>query len=1002
LGHNGLKPFVCAFFFITLSGTKITPKLGMKGLKNNAIAIGIIVVCGTLLAGIFLTTDSTSSANLEEVSEKKTGISPYRQWVSDLKTDHTSGPLTFEQVFEGKNQVKEALAAQQQGMQRALGIEWEDMGPNNIGGRTRAVYVSRDNPARMYAGSVSGGLFVSDNGGLSWAAHAQNAIFSSTVIGAISESAGGDIYFGTGELFISYFDGSGSFTRGFAGDGIYKSSDGGETFTLLESTVPTPGTIGSTASVEWAYVTRIAAHPTDNNLLMAGTNSGLKITRDGGVTWNDASEGAISLGSGTCQDVTFDVNGLAHAMYNNRYIKSSDATTPENFASISTGLPTALTLSRSVIAVAPSDPNYVYIYAGNGGGLVGVYQSTDGGTSFSTITPSASDLFNPPGGQASYNLCIAVNPADATLIYIGGQIFSYKWRQSAASWTQMSASFGGPLFSKYVHADHHYFTFHPNNPDILYMGTDGGVFRTLNARADYPDWSDLNKGYGTLQLHGVGAGLEGELLGGSQDNGSQYVEFNGNSLLEALDVLGGDGAEGEVSKIKPPFLFASFYDFGAGTFGAGALRRSVNGGNSFANMFDFNIDADQDGTANNGADFVEADYLWEDMSRWFTFGDVLSGDTVEFGGSNYALGDDVTFEGETFTLDANSLYRGWFFYGTQNSIWMTPEALKNSTEGPPVWFRISGVSSIGNVTAVDVSEDGDMCVVGNSGGSIYRITGLQSAALEYIDYDGNPSTDPEFFADSAGIVIENIGSIGDWVTGVSIDDNDKDHIVVSRGGYGVASNVYRTTNGQAASVTFTAISSGLPNIPVYDCMVEYYNSDNILAATEFGIWSYDASNPGSGWIQETSILGNVPVFEIRQDIMREFDCRPIYLGSHGRGYFRAVNFIDEALACDFEIRGDATGNDDPIQEDIIAKISISPNPASSSARLNFQLNDASRIKISIYDLTGKRVKQIIANEQYTIGSHNVGMQIGDLSVGSYLVVVESDSQIKSTKLAVVR
>ena len=58
----------------------------------------------------------------------------------------------------------------------------------------------------------------------------------------------------------------------------------------------------------------------------------------------------------------------------------------------------------------------------------------------------------------------------------------------------------------------------------------------------------MNKGYSTYQAHGVSIGFNGEAMAGSQDNGTQYVNFLGNSDLEALKVLGGDGGRGEISR----------------------------------------------------------------------------------------------------------------------------------------------------------------------------------------------------------------------------------------------------------------------------------------------------------------------------------------------------------------------------------------------------------------------------------------------------------------------
>ena len=232
-----------------------------------------------------------------------------------------------------------------------------------------------------------------------------------------------------------------------------------------------------------------------------------------------------------------------------------------------------------VLAVAPSNSNYVYAYVANSARqMQGIYRSTDGGATFGVISPEASDLLQILPEIRVTTTSVAVNPADENRIYVGGQIDSWTWKSSTGARTPMSNSGYPEYFAKYIHADHHTIVFHPTNPDIMYFGTDGGISRTTNARADYPDFGTLNKGYSTYQAHGISIGFNGEAMAGSQDNGNTICEFPRNSDLEALKVLGGDGGRGEISKIRPEYLIASYVDFSGGSSNGGALRRSVNGG----------------------------------------------------------------------------------------------------------------------------------------------------------------------------------------------------------------------------------------------------------------------------------------------------------------------------------------------------------------------------------------------------------------------------------------
>jgi photosystem II stability/assembly factor-like uncharacterized protein len=973
-------------------------------MKRTLIPISAFAVLGLIGTLFFLQRDQAPTVNyqvdyetLEAANEgREEAVRAYKEFMFNLRKNPATGTLEPEDVLTAMRQVREAR--QNASTSRSVGLEWEHLGPSNIGGRTRAIAIDPNNPSRLYAGSVSGGLFLTDNGGSSWYPHPQNPQLESTLLSSIVIAANGDIYFGTGEHHTGFYTGAGSFTHMFTGTGIYKSTDGGVTFSLLPSTDPVPGSIGSGTGSDWSYVNRIAAHPTDPNLLFSANQRGLYYTTDGGSTWNQANDGGINLSS-TTDDVMFDANGIAHVIYRGRYLRSVDATSPWNLTEPSTDLPSSGSVERGTVVVAPSDPSRVYIYFSRSGAedLLGIFRSTNGGDNFTQIAGAASDLFNPPGGQGGYNLCIAVNPANPDLIYVGGQLDAWAWRATTGAWDQIAVAFGSELFNRYVHADHHWFAFHPTNPDILYFGTDGGITRTNNARVQFPEWTTINKGYSTFQANGIAAGLFGETMAGSQDNGSYYVDFSGNSLSEGRSVLGGDGGEAEISKIKPLFIFGSFFDF---TNGGGSLQRSVNGGNTFATMFDFFIDADQNGVADNGAAFVEADLLWEDYDRYATFKDVLEPDgMVEYpagSGTMVGVGDVVTYEGETFELSEESLERGRFFYGTQNGLWMTPEVLKNSTDGPPTWFKISGSIGVGNVTSIDVTADGDVCFIGTGSGAVWRISNLNQADYTYVDWSGNGELEAnEWSIDTAGIVVENIGNFGNDVTGVAVDYNDPNHVVISNAGFGDPTNVFESNNALSASPTFSSISSSLPSIPVFDVMIDYYNSDHIFAATEFGVWSYD----GSGWAQETGLVGNVPTFEIRQEIMRENECRPTYIGCHGRGYFRAINNVPEALGCDFRLGGPSTGND-PIQEDLIAKLDLMPNPANSNTRMAYTLERSSKVTVTIYDLTGRVVRTVMNGNPMPAGSHNLQIGTAQLPNGRYLVVLDAEGVRKSAKLVV--
>ncbi|MBC8047936.1 MAG: hypothetical protein H7Y00_14155 [Fimbriimonadaceae bacterium] len=935
--------------------------------------------------------DSSNGHDKVENYEEKEGenAGEYIKYLNSLRVNPATGKLELDDILNGRREVMLALQKAGSRGRSILDLTWEHMGPNNVGGRTRTIAFDKGNPSRMYAGSVSGGLFISDNGGLDWYPSPANETLAALSVTSIAVATNGDIYIGGGESQASYFDGSGSYSPGFPGNGIYKSTDNGMSFTLLEDTEPTPGTLGGNSGA-WTKINRIACHPTDANKLVAAQNSGLWYSEDAGDSWSACSAGSAMSGF-VASDVTFDVNGNVHAVYNNKYYKTVSSSDITEYNQLGSGLPSGI--GRMNIAIAPSDPNYSYAYAisSSTSEMLGIYRSTDGGASFSAISTAGGGLFNDLNGQGYWNICIVVNPVDRDRVYIGGTFETYTWRASTAAWTPMSAWFYPEFFSKYIHADVHFMIFNPNDTEgnTMYVGSDGGVSRTLNAQDDYPDFQTMNTGYSTYQANGVGFGLFGDPIGGSQDNGTQYVNFLESSALQAIGVLGGDGSRGEVSRIRTDYLFGAVY--------FGDMRRSVNAGNTSSNILDCNIDklggtgtgaCNPNGLPDNGGEFMPVFKLWENWDLYETFKSVLFGGTVEYpvgSGSFYVLNDVVNYEGRDITLTKSGISESRLYLATNSNLWVTDGALFNSTEAAE-WFKILP-STFGIVSSIEFDNSGNTVYVGTATGRLYRLDGLLTADLTYIDDVFDPAL--------AGITsflypeIFPVGGSAARITAISINRDNPDELVLSTAGYGVDDNVWHTTNALTDSdAVFVSLANELPNVPVFGILMEMYNSNYILAATEFGVWSYDIST-GGDWTQETSLIGSVPVLEIREGFIRDQDCKAIYIGSHGRGFFRATNLA--AGTCDFALVNDSAdvNSDSPIQEEIIAGIVLTPNPADISADANLTLAKAANITTKMYTMGGVLVRSF-GTAAKPIGASKITLGVSDVLPGAYLVVFEAE------------
>src|SRR5690606_22784376 len=146
------------------------------------------------------------------------------------------------------------------------------------------------------------------------------------------------------------------------------------------------------------------------------------------------------------------------------------------FNQITNGVPVGA--QRIALAVSADQPDWVYLVAGDGNGLMGVYRSTDSGTNFTTRTTTPNllgyDTTGGTGSQAWYDLVIAADPTNAIIIYTGGvniwkSIDSGTTMNINTYWVGNSGTIDG------VHADHHALEFPPFTTEI-YWGNDGGVY----------------------------------------------------------------------------------------------------------------------------------------------------------------------------------------------------------------------------------------------------------------------------------------------------------------------------------------------------------------------------------------------------------------------------------------------------------------------------------------------------------------------------------------------
>lgn len=932
--------------------------------------------------------------------ETEAGIQGAIEYMNRLRANE-NGEIPLEMIYAARRRA-DFLAGQANKSQATLGLEWEELGPDNVGGRTRGFLIDKNNPNRMYAGAVSGGLWISDNGGLTWKKYDDQ--LETLSISCIIQASNGDIYFGTGESFTSIGGNSPSGGSGFPGEGIWKSTDGGTTFENIVS----PSNSNSTSD-QWAFINRLAADPSNPDIIYAATESGLyQNTGAGESNWT-------SILASTTKDIKISNDGqtILVGRSNGASISFNGGQTFTNLSS-QPGFSTN-SLGRCEVVIAPSDNSYMYVYATNNGSndLAGIYQSKDGGQNWEVISPTTATDFNPPGTQGRYNLCIAVSPTDKEAIFVGGQLgvfrwaapgnsssFSSGWKQiaiAASDWQPGQAN-GFPI-PYYVHADHHGLVFAPSNPNILYCTNDGGVFVSNDINTEDPTFAPINRGYNATQFYSMAASITGEVLGGSQDNGSQYIDYKGNSPQAAQSVTGGDGGYCAISKIRPNIMFTeAVFVVSTGQQSGGLLRRSANYGESFSAasvMYDDNIDCNLN---SNGV--CNPDGVPDELSPFITV---------------FKLWENLT--------DSSAK----MFLGTNSNVWATVNPLDLVSE--PTWFNLTNGNINGAVSAIAYTTAGDNIYIGTNSGRLYRIGGIDSAIYDYDDtatwketfiptdtldivppYDSiipaYYTYDSTWHADSAGITLKQINAFSNYVTDVAVDINDPDHIVVTIAGYSNNPHVYISTNATDSNPTFTSIQGNLPAMPVYSAVIDVADPTNIILGTELGIWTTDNPNGGSTqWVEENANgMARVPTYRVIQepivyepnDIDLSDNCHFIYAATHGRGMFRTRTLTSQACKDGIKV-----GIAPQIAKEENIGINIYPNPISAKGNINFELVKFSVVTVTIMNLEGKIV-QLNRLGKLSAGTHKHIFDVNTLSRGTYIVSVISDEGIYSKKIVVAR
>ncbi|MDW8394319.1 MAG: T9SS type A sorting domain-containing protein [Chitinophagales bacterium] len=415
---------------------------------------------------------------------------------------------------------------------------WQYVGltsvPTNGGGAGRAnVFVFHPtNPSIIYLGTASGGIWKTTDGGLTWIPLGDQLPVLSIADIAIDPTNPNNIYVATGDGYGYEFGVSNDFWGGLYSAGVYRTTDGGATWTAT----------GLTYSQDQKIVIqRLIIHPSNPQILLAATRSGILRTTDGGSTWT-------TVKTTHCYDLEFHPTNpdIIYSGGAGALIKSADGGV--NWSTMYSGM------GSGRISIEVSSANIQIIYAMSEGGVM--VRSADGGQTWSSKSfPYGAGFYG------YYDLVLSCSDANADHLLAGG-VYTVRSTNGGTSWTDIS--------STNLHVDNHDLDYLPGSTSTLFSANDGGFFKSTNSGST---WTDLSHGLAIAQIYRLSSSASNPniVYSGWQDNGTNKWDAGTNTWTR---VYGADGMECIVDYTNPQTVYISYQ--------YGGLMKSTNGGTSFS------------------------------------------------------------------------------------------------------------------------------------------------------------------------------------------------------------------------------------------------------------------------------------------------------------------------------------------------------------------------------------------------------------------------------------
>lgn len=736
-----------------------------------AISIGVFVIAASFVAPADQLAKLRQRSEGKDPNRKKDGAAQRLAQEIRMTQDPALGYVPSDRLLAAKAYKDELMRSN---IAPISGVSWDEQGPNNVGGRTRAIMVDPNDGTgnTVWAGSVGGGLWKTTNitaSSPNWAP--VNDLFGNLAVTSIAYDPSNTqvMYFATGE---GYFN-----LDAIQGFGVWKSTDGGATWSQL----------AATANANFVYCQKIVVNGT--GVVLVATSTGLRRSADGGTTWTKVLGTGLGITGATSNfayDAEIAANGDIFASISGSIHRSSNAGV--TFGAAQT-LPIAAT--RIELACAPNDSNYVFALVENGNVVNGILRTTNAGTTWTARTePADADPGVPAAdfsrGQAWYDLAIAVDPNNRDRLFVGG-IDLFVSADGAGTWTQISHWYGGFGF-QYVHADQHNIVFQNGSSSVAYFVNDGGVYRTANANAPLPTISNQGTNYRTTQFYAAAmhpTAITSYYLAGAQDNGTQ--QFRTSGPQSTVEVTGGDGAFTHIDQDEPQFQFTQYV--------YNDYYRSNNGGISWTNF------------STTGGDFINPtdyddvnDRLYacngnNNYTRW---------DNPQTGGT-FVTVTAATFGGYVTAVKVSPNTSNRVYFGTSASRVVRAD---NAHTGAPTLTNISTGLPAGYISSIEVETGNDNHIlVTYSSYGVNSIWESTNGGTSWTSVEGNVPDMPVRWA--------------------LFDPNNSDRAIIA-----TELGVWSTDNLNGGSTVWGASNSGLANVRVD--MLQVRQSDKYVIAATHG------------------------------------------------------------------------------------------------------------------------------------------------------------------------